>query len=106
MIGSQLASSNKTRVTGERRENKDAFRLWSLSGSTRAEWDAIAMETEPYPVPFEMSRAGVGRTHRRWSLISKALKLSGHDTQIMKLSAQRRQTESVNIRAVSASTVS
>lgn len=40
------------------------------------EWDAVAMEMELYPVPFEMNRAGAERTHKSWSLISKAVRLS------------------------------
>lgn len=52
------------------------IRFWSASALPWAERDAVAVATEPCPVPFEMSRAGAERAlpppHKSSSLISKA----------------------------------
>ena len=58
----------------KRRKNKDLWGCGLWVARPWAEWDAVAMETEPYPVPFEMSRAGAKRTHKSESLISKAVR--------------------------------
>lgn len=41
------------------------IRFWSVSALPSAEWDAVAMATEPYPVPFEMSGAGAERAPQK-----------------------------------------
>lgn len=45
-------------------EEQGLIRFWSVSALPWAEWDAVAMAMEPYPVPFEMSRAGAERAHK------------------------------------------
>lgn len=80
-LSSSAARRSSHQVTraekwGARRKNKDSLGSGLWVACPWAEWDAVTMEIEPYPVPFEMSRAGAERAHKSLRLISKAVGLS------------------------------